>query len=230
MLCYSTLFAQLKESWKGYLQLNDSTPLPVQFIVATHDGQTALEFQNGSEHIRTEEAIKSGDSLVFKMPVFDSELHLKLTSSQIKGNWINHARQDHNIIAFTAQKASAATAVKTPCRLLHNEHWKVRFSPNGADEYPAIGLFQLDESNGTLQGTFLTETGDYRFLSGTAKPSDHGYALTFGCFDGSHAFLFKALLDTASKSMQGTFYSGADRKSTRLNSSHIPLSRMPSSA
>jgi thiol-disulfide isomerase/thioredoxin len=180
--------------------------------VATHDGQTALEFQNGSEHIRTEEAIKSGDSLVFKMPVFDSELHLKLTSSQIKGNWINLARQDHNIIAFTAQKASAVTSVKTHCRLLQNEHWKVRFSPNSADEYPAIGLFQLDESNGTLQGTFLTETGDYRYLSGTAKPNDHGYALTFGCFDGSHAFLFKALLDTASKSMEGTFFSGAHRQ------------------
>ena len=31
-------------------------------------------------------------------------------------------------------------------------------------------------------------------------------------------------------SLMGTIYAHSDRKSTRLNSSHIPLSRMPSSA
>ena len=209
LLCCKALFAQQKESWTGQLQLNDSTALPVPLILETSGEHLVLEFQNGTERIRTQEVQTVGDSLLIKLPVFDSELRLKKGASKLSGVWINHARQDRNIIAFKAEKTSHSMAVATPCRLLHGEHWKVRFSPNSDDEYTAIGLFDLNESTGILQGTYLTETGDYRYLSGTAKPSKQGYALSMGCFDGSHAFLFEASLDTAAATMQGTFFSGA---------------------
>ena len=38
------------------------------------------------------------------------------------------------------------------------------------------------------------------------------------------------VLSPGFKTLRDTFFDWADRKSTRLNSSHIPLSRMPSSA
>ena len=54
-----------------------------------------------------------------------------------------------------------------------------------------------------VQGTFLTETGDYRFLEGVVD----GSTLKLSCFDGEHAFLFIADL-SGGDSLSGTFWSG----------------------
>ena len=52
-------------------------------------------------------------------------------------------------------------------------------------------------------GTFLTTTGDYRFLEGNVS----GDSLFLSCFDGSHAFLFKAKIN--GDSISGDFWSGS---------------------
>jgi thiol-disulfide isomerase/thioredoxin len=89
----------------------------------------------------------------------------------------------------------------SPARMDPSGTWEVHFSPNSADSYPAIGLFERQE-NGTVTGTFLTETGDYRYLEGSVS----GDSLRLSCFDGSHAFLFTALLQ--GDSLKGAFHSG----------------------
>ncbi|MBK6543608.1 MAG: hypothetical protein IPG10_20590 [Flavobacteriales bacterium] len=66
--------------------------------------------------------------------------------------------------------------------------WEVHFSPGTTDAYDALGLFQ--QKDGRVTGTFGTETGDYRFLEGVLD----GDSLKLSCFDGSRAFLFKAVL------------------------------------
>ena len=80
--------------------------------------------------------------------------------------------------------------------------------------------------------------------------ADPDYALAFRALDGSfsiaqfkrHAVFYGGavpdharqapyeLSDTPLPTHLPVFHSNGDRKSTRLNSSHIPLSRMPSSA
>ena len=52
--------------------------------------------------------------------------------------------------------------------------------------YDVVGIFEQFENEVT--GTFLTETGDYRFLQGNVIAD----SLFLSCFDGAHAFLFKA--------------------------------------
>ncbi len=80
--------------------------------------------------------------------------------------------------------------------------WRVTFA---GDEHPAVGVFALDpERPGELTGTFLTTLGDYRYLAGTAR----GDELALSCFDGAHAFLFRARLDSDG-TLQGDFWSGA---------------------
>jgi thiol-disulfide isomerase/thioredoxin len=54
-----------------------------------------------------------------------------------------------------------------------------------------------------VAGTFLTETGDYRYLEGIAD----GNNLFLSCFDGSHAFLFHGTINEKNF-ITGTFYSG----------------------
>jgi thiol-disulfide isomerase/thioredoxin len=62
--------------------------------------------------------------------------------------------------------------------------YRVEFS--SSDE-PAVGLFETFPG-GIVHGTFLTTTGDYRYLAGDFD----GRRLRLSCFDGAHAFLFEA--------------------------------------
>ena len=75
--------------------------------------------------------------------------------------------------------------------------WAVDFEQ---DEEPAVAVFRQDGRN--LAGTFLTATGDYRYLAGTLS----GDRLRLSCFDGAHAFLFDARLRDDG-SLRGDFWS-----------------------
>ncbi len=76
--------------------------------------------------------------------------------------------------------------------------WAVRFSKS---EDPAVGVF-TENSDGTVEGTFLTPTGDYRFLAGDFADG----RLRLSCFDGSHAFLFDARVQPDG-TLAGNFWS-----------------------
>lgn len=76
--------------------------------------------------------------------------------------------------------------------------WAVRFSKS---EEPAVGVFKMAEQ-GQIEGTFLTTTGDYRFLAGSYEYGQ----LRLSCFDGAHAFLFDAKM-AADGTLRGNFWS-----------------------
>ncbi|MCG8406343.1 MAG: TlpA family protein disulfide reductase [Phycisphaerales bacterium] len=76
--------------------------------------------------------------------------------------------------------------------------WSVKFSKS---EETAIGLFK-ESPDGDVQGTFLTNTGDYRYLSGSYE---YG-RLRLSCFDGAHAFLFDAQMQPDGV-LKGDFWS-----------------------
>jgi thiol-disulfide isomerase/thioredoxin len=79
-----------------------------------------------------------------------------------------------------------------------------------------VGEFQVGK-RGDTSGTFLTTTGDYRFLAGSVDrlyaadgpPGTQaiGYRLRLSCFDGAHAFLFEAV-SQPDGSLSGDFWSG----------------------
>jgi len=81
------------------------------------------------------------------------------------------------------------------------DRWAVNFS---SDDDPAVALFETLEA-GVVQATFLTATGDYRFLEGTFE----GGRLRLSVFDGAHAFLFDARLRPGAdgSSLEGHFWS-----------------------
>jgi len=57
-------------------------------------------------------------------------------------------------------------------------------------------------ADGMIEGTFLTTTGDYGYLSGTYEAG----RLRLSCFDGAHAFLFDATMQ-ADGTLKGDFWS-----------------------
>ncbi len=82
--------------------------------------------------------------------------------------------------------------------------WAVDFE---SDDQAAIGVFE-QHPDGRLTGTFLTSTGDYRYLGGQVLPADAQTpgGLRLSCFDGAHAFLFEARLQ-ADGTLAGNFWS-----------------------
>ena len=196
--------------WDGFLHLNDTTELPFHFEVKNAKEKLSFEIINAEERIVVDEILLKGDSVIIKMPVFDSEFRCIHTGDSLKGNWFNHSRKDKNVIPFMAYISKGVFYAKPT---LQNEklnlligRWKCTFSPNSKDSSLAIGIFKPNKSITTkVAGTFLTETGDYRFLEG-----DVYEAATFriSCFDGSHAFLFTGKF-ISTDSIVGDYYSGA---------------------
>jgi thiol-disulfide isomerase/thioredoxin len=194
----------LKEgNWRAVLKLNDSTDLPFNFEIKGK----AMHIINAEERIVADEIVYTADSVFIRMPLFDSEFRCKMTGdSIITGSWINYARKTKNIIPFKAEYGKTHRIWKNAAKAWGlNGKYETFFSPFTKEEYPAVGIFKTETKNGIVKvtGTFLTETGDYRYLEGASN----GYNTVLTCFDGSHAFLFKfkGYRDT----INGIFYSGA---------------------
>jgi thiol-disulfide isomerase/thioredoxin len=188
-------------NWTAFLRLNDSIQLPFSFAVKTVNAKNVIVISNWMEEIVVDEVNMTQDSVNFKMPVFDSEFRCKNNGTSWTGVWINHARKDKNKLPFHANRIFQPEE-RPKAQALLSGKWEVDFSPGTKDSSKAIGVF--GQEGCYLHGTFLTETGDYRYLSGFVK----GTTMSLSCFDGAHAYYFcsKQLPD---HSLSGDYYSGA---------------------
>lgn len=205
----SMLSKKLKEGiYRGVLLLNAESgiELPFNFEVTQLKKKTVIIIHNADEKIIVNEINIKGDSVNFKMPVFDTEFRTKLVGNNLEGIWINHYKTSNNKIAFKAEFGNSKRFLFEPSKPkpLFEGKWEVTFSPGTKDESKSIGIFHHQEQTDFISGTFLTETGDYRYLEGM-KNGDNLY---LSCFDGSHAFLFTANYSD-SNLVNGKFYSGA---------------------
>lgn len=189
--------------WRGVLNIGSvESPLeiPFNFEVVNND---KIIIHNGEEHIEVTDIELDSNFISIKMPVFGSEFKLINKNQKWEGAWHNYNKQNYSIpfhaVANTNQRFKFEDNKKQTGLA---KRWQVTFSPNTEDSYPAIGLFEV-QNNGKTTGTFLTETGDYRYLEGFFD----GKQLRLSCFDGAHAFLFHAELQ-ADGSLRGDFWSG----------------------
>ncbi len=190
-------------TWRGLLNIGnkqETLEVPFNFEVAQNNQITIL---NGTERIEVSEVNYKDNLIRIKMPVFGSEFKLSLGEKGLKGYWHNYHKDDYKL-AFRASQNTTKRfdSRQAPPLPTLNKRWKVTFSPDSEHAYPAIGLFESNKK-GITTGTFLTETGDYRYLEGIFD----GKELKLSCFDGSHVFLFKAQLDSMGH-LNGTFWSG----------------------
>jgi thiol-disulfide isomerase/thioredoxin len=186
--------------WTMDLDLNGrSMPFHVELIGVDSAG-LQLQVINGDEVILVDDLERRRDSLFVRMPLFDSEFKgIIRTDSLIEGYWYNYLKGPDYRIPFVARAGNRPPTKAATSTL--GGHWEVHFNPSSRDGYNAIGIFE-QEPDGRATGTFVTETGDYRYLEGRV----HGDSLQLSGFDGSHAFLFVAGL--RGDSLHGTFLSG----------------------
>ena len=191
--CVLKISAQpyLKEgTYRGVLTLSEKKNelvLPFNFIVSDVHKFPLIEIINADEKIKVTEITFKGDSVCWLMPVFDSEFRTVLKNDTLRGVWINYARKDKNVIPFEAYyNDKNRFNTDKPSTVDFSGTYEVTFNAKTKDEYKAIGIFKQKDNR--LTGTFLTETGDYRYLEGSSQNNN----FSVSCFDGAHAFLFFA--------------------------------------
>jgi thiol-disulfide isomerase/thioredoxin len=166
-------------TWRGALGLNGEDPV----------GSIAL----------------ANDELVLRFDPFDSEIRARVADEhgrRLEGEWTlvraggRVARMPfHAVRQDTGGLFRPSMTAVQPIDV--SGRWAVRFSES---EDLAVGLFDTP-AGAAATGTFLTTTGDYRYLAGDARGE-----LRLACFDGAHAFLFRAQ-KLADGTLAGDFWS-----------------------
>ena len=192
-------FVNQSHRWRGSIQLREGQVLPLVFELYTEADNPRMIIHNGDERIEANEVVLKGDSIRVKLPVFLSTIKGVVHNNSIEGSWHNEAKGPDYVLPFTAKRSSAPRFASNGEPTDFSGKWEVDFSP-GEEVCKAIGMFEQNGSHVT--GTFITETGDYRFLEGAVS----GDSLLLSTFDGAHAFLFKAAMNE--DQLSGQFWSG----------------------
>ena len=192
-------------AWRGQLLRSDGQVISFHFDIKTEKNKTVLYVINAAERLKVDKIRYTKDSVFIEMPVFESHFKAKKISSQRwEGVWIKGGSIKSQVMPFIAetQLTFPEEIIKKPIADITGK-WALTFTKADQLSRPAIGEWQ--QKGHSLRGTILTPTGDYRYLSGLVS----GESIKLSTFDGSHAFLFTAKINSAEQITGGMFYSGA---------------------
>lgn len=196
--------------WRAWLDLPKAPGGELPFQIRIEHPMTddrpagiAAYLVNGAEEIEIPVVTWDGDELLLSMDYYDA--HLKATvradGKRMDGEYTKRRGEGWARMGFHAEAGSAARfptqSASTAADRDVSGRWRVTFP--GSDDAVLV-VRGSEESAG---GTFLTTTGDYRFLSGDF----YGDTLRLSAFDGAHAFLFVAKRDVKGN-LAGDFWSG----------------------
>jgi thiol-disulfide isomerase/thioredoxin len=212
LLIINASFAQSKLKtgiWRGVLSSPSGNNLPFNFDVIGASGKQQIAIHNGTERFKVTDIRQKDDSVFIRMPLFNSEFKLKYTDASLKGKWIKHYGDKDAAMDFTAIPGEDFRFFKSSKKPHYNitGRWSAIFVSDGSKD-TTVGEFKQVGSK--LTGTFLTTTGDDRFLEGTVA----GNKLYLSTFDGGHAFLFTADIKDGKTIMNGKYYAGASSLDT----------------
>jgi peroxiredoxin len=190
-------------NYRAVLQLPGGE-LPFGLEIARENDAPIAWLVNASERVKVTEVKIAGDDITLRMPGFEHRITAKRTGEQLRGELLMlKAKGKRQQIPFTAVRGQAPRffADEAPPGGDVSGRWAVDFTNDEGGTYIAVGEFQQQGS--AVTGTFLTPTGDYRYLNGELREGK----LYLGTFNGGHVFLFHAALD-ASGGLQGEYWSG----------------------
>ena len=217
--------------WRGELAAQGQK-IPFLFEVKTEAGQPVVYLinkgLNGEERLRCPEISAAGDSATIKLHVFDAALVVRADGAgKLKGAWVKYdAKGPYRVPLVAAAGSEQLFPGVADKRASFTGTWQTEFKNETGRTYPAVGIFKQNGSS--ITGTFLTTTGDYRYLAGQAE----GSKMHLSTFDGGHAFLFNGQFhndtgvgDTINF-VTGDYYSG--KSSHETWSAHVnPSAKLP---
>lgn len=228
-----TSIDQSMSNWRAVL-ITPGGELPFQMDLFFSMGIISSgEIKNGDEVINLQIYNRSGspagideiDSVNIHLPVFNTEIIAKFSDDrdQLIGFWYDRSRVGNYYLPFIAEKNKNYRFLEktnTPKTDISGRYDAIFSDESSTDK--TVGI--LKQGGNQLTGTFLTTTGDYRFLEGEVS-ADSFY---LSAFDGSHAFLFKGKI-LEDGTLTGGWWSGkhysATFTATRNENANLPDAR-----
>lgn len=195
--------ADLIGSWRGVLA-SPGGELPFTLRLDDDGPRLRAVILNGSEEAPINRVTRDGRKLSFHFDHYDSEIEATLADGKMQGRFRRTIPSGDSVLAFSAEKGDTdrfkPTTRKGAGTLPEvSGSWAVEFVDDGGSE---IAQGEFLQQGSTVTGTFLTPTGDHRFLAGSYENG----LLRLSCFDGSHAYLFEAVAQEDG-SLAGDFWS-----------------------
>lgn len=181
--------AELKTGvWRGVLSIQGQQ-LPFNFrIVKDYSGGYDAYLKNAGEELLLDEVTIVNDSINIVLHVFDAQLRAALRNDELNGFFTLNYNPEYKI-GFNALfgdtfrfRPTDTTAITTD----FSGKYEVVFV-NETDTTQSIGI--IHQKGNYATGSFLTTTGDYRYLEGGIFND----TLFLSTFDGNHAYLFQAV-------------------------------------
>ena len=195
---------------------NELFQLPFNFDVVNEGDEWYVVILNGTERIELKQVsigkdkTTAHDTIRIDFPVYDSHISAIVREDIMQGYWVVHAKDNYRVpfIGYHGVKQRFWQPILKDKKVNadFSGKWKVEFSDDNSS-YPAIA--QIKQNGDHVSATFVTETGDYRFLEGIVFEDE----LWLSVFDGAHAFLFQGKMKLDG-SIDGVFRSGKHYEST----------------
>ncbi|MBA4851545.1 peroxiredoxin [Emticicia sp. BO119] len=190
-------------TWRATIQTTGGE-LPFGLEIQKEGDGYAVSALNGDEELKMDKAFIKDDSLHIPMEIFDAEIVAKAEGEKLTGYW-KKMRSNFTFIQsdFKAEYGKTyrfAENPESPESGLAPVYEVLFVSADKQDSTESVGVFKTSGSHVT--GSFLTTTGDYRYLAGDIV----GDSLKLSCFDGTHVYLFKAKID-GNKLIGGGYWS-----------------------
>ena len=208
-------------NYRGILVRGDGKEVVFNIEVNGSGSQTELYVVNATERLRAADLSSKGDSFFFRMPVFESEFRTQIQpDGSLKGEWIKGTAsktQHWPFFALPDKKRFDESLGQAKYNV--SGRWQVTITRSNGTTRPALADF-IQKGN-QLTGTFLTPTGDYRYLDGIVT----GDSMLFSTFDGAHAYTFSAKIVANHKIVSGFFGAGINGRETwvaEINSNAMP--------
>jgi len=187
------------------IQLNDRLQIQVSASLAKKNPKAPITIYNGKEVYQLSVKKRIGDTIIYQFPAQDAEWRLAFAHdlSEARGWWVNYNKKVPVRYPIHLQNGILKQPEPASSQLNISGKWRVVFNPGTTNEEVLVGVFEQKIGN-FVTGSFLSETGDYRYLNGYVV----GNAIHLQTYTGYWAFVVDATLQSADQ-MLGNFYSGA---------------------
>lgn len=181
--------AELKTgTWRGVLEIQGQE-LPFNFSISKDfaEGYDAY-LKNAGEELLLDEVTFVNDSVNMVLHVFDAQLRAAVSENSLEGFFTLNYNPTYKVpFKATFGKDYRFQPTDTTITTIDfTGKYEVVFV-NEIDTTQSIGI--INQKGNYATGSFLTTTGDYRYLEGGVFND----TLFLSTFDGNHAYLFKAV-------------------------------------
>jgi thiol-disulfide isomerase/thioredoxin len=184
--------AAIEGTWRAVLT-SPGGELPFTLRITRRGDSFDAVIVNGAERAPVSAVNVMGDSVTFRFDWYDSAILARVSNygNAMSGEWIKTGSKGASHMPFRATRGELPrfqSAVAKPASIADvSGIWKASFVDADGTS-PARGEFHQDAGSNHVTGTFLTPTGDDRYLEGSFENG----ILRLSTFDGAHAFLFQA--------------------------------------